>query len=79
MIIKVMAKKITTNKNGNYGMLLCYAYHDESFEGFPVSSIWIPTRTARPENIKVGQICELKIHEHYAVKLKPFLIGKGVE
>ena len=78
MIIKVMAKKATRNNNGKYGTLLCFAYHDETFEGFPVGNIWVPIRFAKPENIKIGEIYEMKIHDGYAVKLKPIIIGKEI-
>lgn len=78
MIIKVMAKKFTKNGRGNYGTRVCFAYHDESFEGFPVSSIWIPIQFAKPENIVIGQIYKIKIHDSYVVKLIPITTGKEV-
>ena len=73
-----MAKKFTRNKNGKYGTLICFAYHDETFEGFPVDAIWVPLRFAKPENIKIGQIYDMKLHDGYAVKLKPIIFGNEV-
>ncbi|MBR5518450.1 MAG: hypothetical protein IKV86_05415 [Clostridia bacterium] len=71
MIIKVMAKKATKNSNGNYGTRLCYAYHDETFEGFPVTSIWVPAKYAKPESIIIGGIYEMTTFLKFAVRLTP--------
>ncbi|MGM9551070.1 MAG: hypothetical protein ACI3XA_02330 [Clostridia bacterium] len=71
MHITVIAKKVTINSKGNRGTHICFAYHDNSFEGLPAGSIWVPERFARPENIIVGQRYKMSIHESYAVKLEP--------
>lgn len=78
MVIKVLAKKFTVSSEGRCGTRMCYAYNDETFEGIPVGSIWIPIRFAKPENIKIGQIYDMKTHNGYVVKLKPIFIGKEV-
>jgi len=77
MIITVTAKKATTNSNGNYGTRLCYSYHDNTFEGFPVSSIWVPEKFYKPENITVGQSYEMTTFLKFAVRLTPIELEKG--
>lgn len=71
MIITVTAKKATTNSNGNYGTRLCYSYHDKTFEGFPVSSIWVPAKFFKPDDIIVGQMYEMTTYSKFVVRLKP--------